>query len=115
MEMSQIRYVLAAADVLNFTKAAADCNVSQPALTKAIKTLELELGSALFHREGRRILVSEFGKQMLPHLRHILEETKVAKTLAENFRLLDQVPVRIGVMSTVGHLRLSRFFAKFQK
>lgn len=115
MEMSQIRYVLAAADVLNFTKAAADCNVSQPALTKAIKTLELELGSALFHREGRRILVSEFGKQMLPHLRHILEETKVAKTLAENFRLLDQVPVRIGVMSTIGHLRLSRFFAKFQK
>ena len=115
MEMSQIRYVLAAADVLNFTKAAADCNVSQPALTKAIKTLELELGTPLFHREGRRILLSDFGKQMLPHLKHILEETKVAKTLADNFRLLDQVPVRIGVMSTVGHLRLSRFFAKFQK
>jgi len=115
MEMSQIRYVLAAADVLNFTKAAADCNVSQPALTKAIKTLELELGTQLFHREGRRILLSDFGKQMLPHLKQILEETKVAKTLADNFRLLDQVPVRIGVMSTVGHLRLSRFFAKFQK
>jgi len=115
MEMSQIRYVLAAADVLNFTKAAADCNVSQPALTKAIKKLELELGTPLFHREGRRILLSEFGKQMLPHLKHILEETKVAKTLADNFRLLDQIPVRIGVMSTVGHLRLSRFFAKFQK
>lgn len=115
MEMSQIRYVLAAADVLNFTKAAADCNVSQPALTKAIKTLELELGTPPFHREGRRILLSDFGKQLLPHLKNILEETKVAKTLADNFRLLDQVPVRIGVMSTVGHLRLSRFFAKFQK
>ena len=61
MEMSQIRYVLAAEKTLNFTKAAADCNVSQPALTKAIKTLENELGTPLFHREGKRILLSEFG------------------------------------------------------
>ncbi len=45
MEMSQIRYVLAAAKALNFTRAAAQCNVSQPALTKAIKTIEAELGA----------------------------------------------------------------------
>ena len=43
MEMSQIRYVLAAAKTLNFTKTASNCNVSQPALTKAIKNLETEL------------------------------------------------------------------------
>ena len=64
MEMSQIRYALAVADALNFTKAAKDCNVSQPALTKAIKKLESELGAPLFHREGRRILVSDFGQSM---------------------------------------------------
>lgn len=114
MEMSQIKYALTAVKTLNFTKAAAECNVSQPALTKAIKTLEADLGSLLFHREGKRILVSDFGKTMLPHLQHILDETQVARTLADNFRLLDQVPVRLGVMSTVGHLRLSRFLAKFQ-
>jgi DNA-binding transcriptional LysR family regulator len=115
MEMSQIRYALAAAKALNFTKAAADCNVSQPALTKAIKTLEADLGAPLFHREGRRVLLSEFGQTILPHLQHILDETQVARTLADNFRLLNQVPVRIGIMSTVGHLRLSRFLAKFQQ
>lgn len=43
MEMFQVRYVLAAARLLNFTKAAVQCNVSQPALTKAVKTLEAEL------------------------------------------------------------------------
>lgn len=115
MEMSQIRYVLAAAKVLNFTKAATECNVSQPALTKAIKTLEADLGAPLFHREGRRVLLSDFGKTMLPHLQNIVDETRVARTLADNFRLLDRVPVRVGVMSTVGHLRLSRFLAKFQR
>ena len=57
MEMSQIRYVLAAARHLNFTKAAAECHVTQPALTKGVKALEGELGAPVFHREGRRILL----------------------------------------------------------
>ena len=74
MEMAQIRYVLAAAKTLNFTKAAEECCVTQPALTKGIKTLEAELEAELFHREGRRVLLSEFGKSMLPHLRQILDE-----------------------------------------
>ncbi len=113
--MSQIRYVLAAAKNLNFTKAAAECNVSQPALTKGIKTLEEELGAPLFHREGRKILVSDFGRTMLPHLHQIMNEAEAAQELAENFRLLEKVPIRLGVMSTVGHLRLSRFLAQFEK
>ena len=115
VEMSQIKYVLASAKTLNFTKAAANCNVSQPALTKAIKTLEAQLGAPLFHREGKRVLLSEFGQSMLPHLRHIIAEADAAQMLADNFKLLNEVPVRLGVMSTVGHVRLSRFLAKYQK
>ena len=115
MEMHQIRYALAAARTLNFTRAAGECNVSQPALTKAIKGLEAELGGALFHREGKRMLLSDFGRSLLPHLNNILEEAQVAKSLAENFRLLISVPIRIGIMSTVGHVRFSRFLAQFQK
>lgn len=115
MEMSQIRYALAAARALNFTKAAADCHVSQPALTKAIKHLEEELGAPIFHREGKRILLSDFGRSMLPHLRHIVEEAEAARTLADNFRLLNEVPIRLGLMSTIGPARLARLLAHFQK
>jgi DNA-binding transcriptional LysR family regulator len=114
MEMFQVRYILAAAKVLNFTKAAARCNVSQPALTKAIKTLEDELGAPLFHREGKRVLLSEFGRSILPHLQQIVQEAEATKTLADNFRLLNQVPIRLGIMSTIGHVKLARFLAKFQ-
>ena len=113
MEMAQIRYVLAAAKHLNFTRAATDCNVTQPALTKGIKALEEELGATLFHREGRRILLSDFGRSMLPHLQHIAEEAETARMIAQNFRLLEKVPIRLGVMSTIGHLRLARFLARF--
>ena len=115
MEMSQIRYVLAAAKHLNFTRAAAECNVSQPALTKGVKNLEEELGAPVFHREGRRILLSDFGRSMLPHLQHIAEEAAATQVLAQNFRLLEKTPVRLGVMSTIGHTRLSRFLAQMQR
>lgn len=115
MEMAQIRYVLAAARHLNFTRAASDCNVTQPALTKGIKALEDELGAPLFHREGRRILLSDFGRSMLPHLQTIVDEADVARAIAQDFRLLERVPIRLGVMSTVGHLRLARFLARFEK
>ncbi len=114
MEMFQVRYVLAAAKLLNFTRAAAQCNVSQPALTKAVKTLEAELGAPVFHREGKKILLSDFGRSLLPHLQHILHETEATRNLADNFRLLHKVPIRLGVMSTIGPVRLSRFLAKFQ-
>jgi len=51
MEMHQVRYFLALCETLNFTRAAESCNVSQPALTRAVHKLEEELGGLLLRRE----------------------------------------------------------------
>src|SRR5207249_1413598 len=59
MEMHQVRYFLAVAEDPNFTKAAERCNVSQPALSRAIQALEQELGGPLFNRERRHTHLSE--------------------------------------------------------
>jgi len=115
MEMAQIRYVLAVARNLSFTRAATECAVSQPALTKAVRNLEGELGNPLFHREGKRVLISEFGRSMLPHLQHIADEAETARALAADFRLIRNAPIRLGVLSTIGHVRLSRLLADFQR
>jgi len=112
--MYQIRYMLAAARTLNFTRAAEACSVSQPALTKAIKALEAELGAALFNRDGRRLTLTDFAGSILPHFEQILNEADLTQTLAKNHRLLRKVPLRIGVLSTVGPVRLSRFLSRFQ-
>ena len=48
MEMHQVRYFLAVSRTLNFTRAAEQCNVAQPSLTRAIRQLESELGGDLF-------------------------------------------------------------------
>lgn len=115
MEMHQVRYFLAAAKALSFTRAAEVCHVSQPALTTAIKKLEAQLGSPLFHREGRQVALTEFGRRMQPHLGQILEQAKAAETVAKDFRLLDQVPIRLGVMSTIGPIRLGGLLAAFEQ
>jgi DNA-binding transcriptional LysR family regulator len=115
MEMHQVRYFLAAAKALSFTRAAEVCHVSQPALTTAIKKLEGQLGSPLFHREGRQIALTEFGRRMQPHLGQIVDQAKAAETVAKDFRLLDQVPIRFGVMSTIGPMRLAGLLAAFEQ
>ena len=114
MELFQIRYVLAAAETLNFTRAAERCNVSQPALTKAVKTLETELGAPIFSREGKRIRLSDFGRSILPTLRQMQDQAERAKTIAQEYRLLDKVPVRLGVLGTIGSVRIARYLAAFQ-
>ena len=81
----------------------------------AIKKLEARLHSALFHREGRALLLSEFGRQMLPSLEQIVVQAEAAETVAKNFRLLNQVPVRIGVMSTIGPMRVAGLLAAFEQ
>lgn len=113
MELFQIRYVLAAAETLNFTRAAERCSVSQPALTKAVKNLEQELKAPIFNREGKRIRLSDFGRSILPTLRQMHEQAERAKSIAEDYRLLDKVPVRIGVLATVGPARLARYLRSF--
>jgi DNA-binding transcriptional LysR family regulator len=114
MELFQIRYVLAAAETLNFTRAAERCNVSQPAVTKAVKNLEQELKAPIFSREGKRIRLTDLGRSILPTLRQMHEQSERARSIAQEYRLLDKVPVRIGVLGTIGSVRMARYLASFQ-
>jgi DNA-binding transcriptional LysR family regulator len=114
MELFQVRYVLAAAETLNFTRAAERCNVSQPALTKGIKGLEAELGAPIFNREGKRIRLSDFGRSILPTLREMQDQAKRAKSIAQEFRLLEKVPVKLGILGSIGSVRIAHCLAAFQ-
>jgi DNA-binding transcriptional LysR family regulator len=84
MEMQQIRYFVALAKTLNFTRASEECNVSQPALTRAIKTLEAELGGDLIRREGRLSHLTELGQRMLPILQQCYDSAQSARALARS-------------------------------
>jgi DNA-binding transcriptional LysR family regulator len=82
MEMHQVRYFLAVARTLNFTRAAEECNVAQPSLTRAIKLLEGELGGDLFRRERPRAMLTPLGERMYPLLKQCYESAQSARALA---------------------------------
>jgi DNA-binding transcriptional LysR family regulator len=114
MEMHQVRYFLAVAEELNFTRAAERCHVAQPSLTRAIKLLEDELGGSLFHRERANTHLSELGRMVKPHLEQVWAETQATKSLAEGFRRLASIKLRLGVMCTIAPNHLVDLFVGMQ-
>ena len=82
MELHEARYFLALAKSLNFTRAAEQCRVTQPALTKAVQKLEQELDGALIFRERHLTQLTDLGKLVLP----MVERTLAAATLFNSVR-----------------------------
>jgi DNA-binding transcriptional LysR family regulator len=97
MEMQQLRYFLAAARELNFTRAAGLCNVSQPSLTRAIGLLETELGGDLFRRERNLTHLTDLGKRMLPLLTQAVENADQASQLAQSIKRGKVVGLRLAL------------------
>lgn len=114
MEMHQIRYFLAVAERLNFTKAAENCNVSQPSLTRAIKLLEEEFGGLLFHRERANTHLTDLGRTIRPHLQQIYDEAHTAKQRAQDLSRQKKVSLKLGVMCTVAPTQLIDLFSSIQ-
>ena len=101
MEMHQVRYFLAAARTLNFTRAAEECNVAQPSLTRAIKQLEAELGGDLFRRERPAAQLTELGQRMLPPLKQCYDAALGARSLASSFKRGNIGTLRIAITDAV--------------
>jgi len=74
MELQQLRYFMAVTKHRNFTRAAESCYVSQPALSIQIKKLEDELGGPLFHRQGRKIVLTDIGHRLSSRAESLLRQ-----------------------------------------
>ncbi len=108
MELYQIRYFLAVADTLNFTRASERSFVSQPALTKAVQRLEEAIGGRLLDRTKNAVQLTDLGRAMLPSLRQIYDSSLQARRLTSMRRDL----VRVGVMCTIDFQQVLPGFAQ---
>jgi LysR family hydrogen peroxide-inducible transcriptional activator len=100
MELSQLRYVQAIAETGNFTRAAERLHIAQPSLSQQIIKLEGEIGHRLFHRLGRKAVLTEAGIVFLERARKILFEVENAtKELSDSPSL--ERRITIGAIPTV--------------
>ena len=78
MLLRQMRYFVAVVDCGSFTEAAAQCYISQSAISQQVHALEKELGVELIHRENRRFTLTPAGEYFYAHSRAILEQVELA-------------------------------------
>lgn len=97
MELRHLRYFIAVAECLNFTRAARQMGVAQPPLSVQIRRLEEELGTPLFARSNRKVTLTPAGAAFLPDARRILA---TADEAVRDFQ--DEVAGRAGLLRIVG-------------
>jgi len=113
MELQQLRYFTAVANLGNFTRAAEACLVSQPSLSQQIIKLERELGRPLFERLGRTARLTEAGRTFQDHAEQVLRLVDDAKA-----RLTDSADTGrlvIGAIPTVAPYMLPKLLDDFRR
>jgi LysR family hydrogen peroxide-inducible transcriptional activator len=84
MNIRDLRYLVAVADLHSFNQAADQCFISQPTLSTQIKKMEDSLGVQLFERTNKKVMTTEIGEQVVASARRILLEIANIEQLAEN-------------------------------
>jgi DNA-binding transcriptional LysR family regulator len=99
--LGAISFIHAVATTLNFTRAAEQCNVTQPALTKGVQKLEQELGGQLIYRERQLTQLTDLGKEVLPMLERTLASAETVHRRAQEFQRKEIAPLKIGLAPTI--------------
>jgi LysR family hydrogen peroxide-inducible transcriptional activator len=115
MEMHQIRYFLTACQTLNFSRAAEQCGVSVPSLSRAISALEEEFGGQLFRRERHLTHLTDLGRLMQQHLLTVHMAAEAAKRDAEDYTRLAGARLKFGVFASIGADVLTGYLAALRK
>jgi len=114
MELSQLRYVVAIAEKGNFTRASERLDIAQPSISQQIIKLEKELGHKLFHRLGRKAVLTEAGAVFVERARRILFEVETASKELSDHPSLER-RITVGAISTVAPYLLPAMIQRCRK
>jgi DNA-binding transcriptional LysR family regulator len=115
MELRHLRYFVAVAEALSFTKAAENLHLAQPSLTRQIKDLEAELGVRLFDRSGKRISLTQEGESFLLDARRLLAECSQSVQAVQRLSRREATQLNIGYVANVYHDLLPATLGAFRK
>lgn len=97
MDLNQLRYFAVIAKYENFTQAANELMVAQPALSQSMKSLETSLGVELFIRSGKRISLSPCGAELQRRLQSILPQIETLPAVLRRIKRISSTAINIGI------------------
>ncbi|WP_083194909.1 LysR substrate-binding domain-containing protein [Pararhodobacter sp. CCB-MM2] len=106
--LRQLRFLVAVADTLNFTRAAEICHVTQPTLSAGLKELEDHLGIIVAERSKRRVMLTQVGEELVRRARTVLTDVADMEAVARTQAGVGQADLRLGVIPTVGPFLIPR-------
>lgn len=115
MDLKQLDYFVHVAELGSFTRASGFLSVAQPALSRQIRSLEVELRQTLFERNGRGVTLTEAGKRLLAHSRGILQQVERARQDMEDERGAASGHLAIGLPPSVSRTLTAPLVAAFRK
>lgn len=114
MDLKQLDYFVHVADASSFSKAAQLLSVAQPALSRQIRALEVELRQALFLRNGRGVTLTPAGGRLLAHARGILQQVERVRAELDESRTAPVGRVALGVPPSVSRVLSGPVVAEFR-
>lgn len=115
MEIFQLRYFVTAARLLHFSRAAEELYISQPSLSLQISRMESELGTPLFHRQGRRVTLTDAGEALLPHAERLLEQEAEARRVVQQVAGLERGRLTLCALPALDQHLLPPWLARFRR
>lgn len=115
MDLRQLRYFVATAEELNFTRAAARCHISQPPLSRQIALLEGELRVKLLLRDQHSVSLTDAGAALLMHARRILDQVESARDDTHRIGAGLSGTLRVGFGGSAMYARLPHLLLEFRK
>lgn len=115
MELHQLRYFVAVAQAGNFSRAAEKCLVTQPSLSQQVQKLEHDLRRPLFHRLGRKAVLTEAGRLLLDRAMQILAGVEDAERRLRGGADADQGRLSVGAIPTIAPYVLPGALERFVK
>lgn len=114
MQINRLIYFISVANHLNFTKAAQECHMAQPAISQQINSLEQELGFPLFVRNSKNVSLTEAGKVFYKEIYGVVEGYKNAVKRAESAAFGYTGQLTIGICGGIESLFLPQILKHFQ-
>lgn len=115
MYINKLVYFISVAENLNFTKAAQECHLAQPAISQQINSLEHEIGFQLFIRTSKNVVLTEAGKVFYEEVKKIIEGYKTAVKKAESVAYGFEGMITIGICGGTEEVFLPQILKGFKE